>query len=90
MYTLIMKITTFTPSYATSSSVGHLMKIGQTLSKALLNDVEANPAYFGLSAECLLLNIDVIERHFPNHLIKLLQKLGGSGMYLFENLNFLR
>ena len=79
MNTLLSKITTFTPSYETTSSVRHLKKIGQTLSKALLNDVEANPAYFGVSAECLLGIMEVIDRHFPSHLGKFLEELGGSG-----------
>ena len=63
-----------------ASSLRHLMKIGQTLSKALLNDDEADPAHVDITAECLLLNIEVISRHFPDHLGKFLENIGEHGL----------
>ena len=56
------------------------MKIGQTLSKALLNDDEADPAYVGLMTECLIMNIEVISKHFPDHMGKFLDNIGEYGL----------
>ena len=82
LLSLLSKLTVLSSgqSCAASSSVRHLMKIGLTLSKALLNDDEADPAFVGITAECLLLNIEVIVRHFPGHLVKFLETIGEHGL----------
>lgn len=64
------------------------MKVGQTLSKALLNDNEANPVHIGITAECLLVNIEVILRHFSGHLDKFLEDIGELGFFLWGTHKF--
>ena len=52
------------------------MNIGHALFKALLMDEESELAYADIVGECLLNNIDVISRHFPDQLAKFLEKIG--------------
>ena len=56
------------------SVLRYLMNIGHALSKALLMDEESEHA--DIVGECLLNNIDVISRHFPDQLAKFLEKIG--------------
>ena len=58
------------------SVLRYLMNIGHALSKALLMDEESELAYADIVGECLLNNIDVISRHFPDQLAKFLEKIG--------------
>jgi len=57
------------------SVLRYLMNIGHALSKALLMDEESELAYADIVGECLLNNIDVISRHFPDQLAKFLEKI---------------
>jgi hypothetical protein len=55
-----------------------LAELGQSLSKQLLRDPEADGRHFADVAECLLQNVEIAARHYPDRAGEYFDKIGAK------------